>query len=132
MTTTPRKRAPASRTAVSRPTGGESAAREASGRVAAEAEALASDWLVVPLGGVDIRVRPFFRWPRGMYAAFRNGGNYEAAADVVHPEDLEDWLAANVDIGELIAWYGAVVEASGQSEGESRASRRSSMRTARR
>jgi hypothetical protein len=67
-----------------------------------------------------------------MYAAFRNGGNYEAAADVVHPEDLEDWLAANVDIGELIAWYGAVVEASGQSEGESRASRRSSMRTARR
>jgi hypothetical protein len=119
-----------------RSTPAEVAAAEAD-RVEAEAEALDSDWLIVPLisdelAALDVRVVPFVKWPRSVYRDFRNNGDFEALGRVVHPDDREAWGGYDCTITDIGSWVERCVAAAGQDVGESRASRRSAQRTARR
>ena len=98
-------------------------------RQEAEADALDADWMTVPMGGVPYRVLPFTAWPRSVYRGMRNQGNFEALADVVHPDDREAWLAADCTVGELGEWVNDAMEAAGQAAGESRPSNASSRNT---
>ena len=123
-------------TAVRRSTAAEIAASEVD-RAEAEAEALDVKWQIVALDGegmepLDVRVKPFVKWPRSVYRDFRNNGDFEALAQVVHPDDRDAWTEYDCTIVELGEWVEACARAAGQEPGESRASRRSAQRTARR
>jgi len=116
--------------AVARPsTDAEIAASEAARRVETEASTIDVAWVVVPLGGDEVRARPFRDWPMSVYRRVTNG-DFAALSGFLH-EDDEDVIFEH-SVGEVLDWMNDLIEASGQEPGESRASRRSSRRTARR
>lgn len=100
-------------------------------RLEAEAESL-DGWVAVEFLGEQIRVKPALDWPKNLYQIAVHGGDFDALAEVMHEDDQEYWLNVECTVREAAEFLGRVIAASGQEPGESRASRRSSMRTARR
>lgn len=104
-------------------------------RVAAEAEMLddTREWAPTELpNGETIRIMPMAAWPRAVYAAVANGGNFEVLARVIHEDDLEVWTDWDCPVGELMEFTVGLIIDGGQEVGESVASKRSSRSTRRR
>lgn len=128
----PAKRTTTSRTtrtrtaAVRASTTAEIAASEVSAddRRRAEAEAMDVGWLIIPLRGEDIRVKPFMDWPRRIYDAAISRGDLTAVSDVIHEDDRTVWSNGDATVRDSFRWLEQVARASGQDVGESGASSR--------
>ncbi len=60
------------------------------------------------LGGAEIRVLPFNQWRKSAMQAI-NRGNFDLWADgAVHPDDVQDFVDADVTMGEVMAFMGSV------------------------
>lgn len=130
MTTAKRtttSRATRTRTAAARAsTTAEIAASEvpADDRRRAEAETMDVDWLIIPLRGEDIRVKPLMDWPRRIYDAAISRGDLTAVSEAIHEDDRAVWSDGDATVRDSFKWLERVARASGQDVGESGASSR--------
>jgi hypothetical protein len=100
---------------------------------AIEAEVDAGDQPVeVPLGDTVVRVKPVGEWRASSIRAMRDGDFDAWAEKALAGDDYEVWADVDPTITECEAFFTAWGEVTGQNQGESRASRRSSKNTARR
>jgi hypothetical protein len=96
-----------------------------------EAEA-AGEYTAVPVGDVEIRVKPQSDW-RMSDMRYLNSGDLDGwAGSVIHPDDLDDFMELDITMGEFRQFAEDSAKATGDSLGKSSRPSRSSKNTRRR
>lgn len=98
---------------------------------AQEAEATSPAYLVVPLNGTDLRVKPVNDWRPSYIRALRQGDFDGWAEGVLHADDAAKFVEIDATFGEISDFSTAIMTAAGETPGKSSASSRSSRSTRR-